>query len=50
MAGLAVLNRYVLVPRLPSTLPVLCRATLAEVPLGFLAVALVAVFGLLDPG
>lgn len=49
MAGLAVVNRYVLVPRLPPSLPALRRATLAEVSLGLLAVALVAVFGLLDP-
>ena len=50
MAGLAVVNRYVLLPRLPPSLTALRRATLAEVPLGLLAVALVAVFGLLDPG
>ncbi len=50
MAALAVVDRYVLVPRLPAALPALRRATLAEVPLGLLAVALVAVFGLLDPG
>lgn len=50
LAGLAVLNRYLLVPRLPASLPLLRRATLAELPLGLLAVALVAAFGLLDPG
>lgn len=50
MAALAVVNRYVFMPRLPAALPALRRATLAEVPLGLLAVALVAVFGLLDPG
>lgn len=54
MTGLAVFNRYVLVPRLPgdpeAALAALRRTTLAEVPLGLCAVALVAVFGLLDPG
>ncbi len=50
LAALALVNRYLLVPRLPAALPALRRATLAEVPLGLLAVALVAVFGLLDPG
>ncbi|WP_245501066.1 copper homeostasis membrane protein CopD [Lichenibacterium minor] len=49
MTGLAVLNRYVFVPQLPTSLAKLRRATLAEVPLGILAIALVAVFGLLDP-
>ncbi len=50
MAVLAVVNRYLIVPRLPAPLPALRRATLTEVPLGLLAVALVGVFGLLDPG
>lgn len=50
MTALAVVNRYLLVPRLPAALPALRRATLTEVPLALLAVALVAVFGLLDPG
>ena len=52
MVVLALLNRYVLVPRLsrrPGTLVALRRATLTEVPLGLAAIALVAVFGLLDP-
>ena len=49
MAVLAVINRYVLVPRLPVALPTLRQATLVEVLLGLLAIALVAVFGLLDP-
>lgn len=53
MTGLAILNRYVVVPRLgrhrDSALPRLRRATLAELPLGLAAIALVAVFGLLDP-
>lgn len=50
---LALVNRYVLVPRLcrhpEATLVALRGATLAELPLGIAAVALVAVFGLLDP-
>ncbi len=50
MTALAVVNRYLLVPRLPASLPALRRATLIEVPLGLLAIGLVAVFGLLDPG
>ena len=50
MVGLAVVNRYLLVPQLPASLSALRRATLAEVPLGLLAVALVAAFGLADPG
>lgn len=39
MTGLAIVNRYIFVPRLPPTLPALCPATLVEVLLG-----------LLDPG
>ena len=53
MVGLAVLNRYVFVPRLSrdrAANQALRRGTLAEFPLGFAAIALVAVFGLLDPG
>lgn len=50
MVGLAVVNRYLFVPRLPPSVTALRRATLAEVPLGVAAIALVAVFGLLDPG
>ena len=52
MVGLALVNRYVFVPRLghgPETAIALRRATLAEVPLGLAAIALVAVFGMLDP-
>ena len=53
MAGLALVNRYLLVPRIArhpeAAAAALRRATLAEVPLGLGAVALVAVFGLLDP-
>lgn len=46
------MNRYVFVPRLsrrPGSLNALRRATLAEVALGLAAVALVAVFGMMDP-
>lgn len=54
MAALALVNRYVLVPRLARDPASAGRAlrlgTLAEVPLGLAALALVAVFGLLDPG
>ena len=53
MTGLALLNRYVLVPHLarqPGAGEGLRLGTLAEVPLGLAAIALVAVFGLLDPG
>ena len=52
MVGLALVNRYLLVPRLsrrPGSLKALRRTTMAEVPLCLAAVALVAVFGMLDP-
>ena len=52
MVGLALLNRYGLVPRLaqgPGALQWLRRATLVEIALGVMAVALVAVFSGLDP-
>lgn len=52
MAGLAIRNRYVLVPRLrddPTSLTAIARATKTEVALGFAAVALVAWFGVLEP-
>lgn len=52
MVGLALINRYVLVPRLsrePHALTLLRRATVVEIALGVLAVALVAVFSGLDP-
>ena len=52
MVGLALLNRYVLVPRLaqgPGALLWLRRATAMEIALGVLAVALVAGFSGLDP-
>ena len=53
MTALALLNRYALVPRLRDrpdrTIRSIRRATLAEVGLGMGAIALVALFGLLDP-
>lgn len=53
MTGLALANRYLLVPRLAvgerGAARRLRAATLAEVGLGLAAVALVAVFGLLEP-
>ncbi|KUM39718.1 copper homeostasis membrane protein CopD [Pseudomonas sp. EpS/L25] len=52
MVALALVNRYVLVPRLgrePQALRWLRRATAVEIGLGVLAVALVAVFSGLDP-
>jgi putative copper resistance protein D len=52
MISLALFNRFVLMPRLKASLRVLAilRATCtAEIGLGSLAVALVSVFGLLDP-
>ncbi|MDT3721986.1 copper homeostasis membrane protein CopD [Pseudomonas oryzihabitans] len=52
MVGLALLNRYGLVPRLargPGALQWLRRATLVEIALGVIAVALVAIFSGLDP-
>lgn len=52
MAGLAIANRYLVVPRLgrrPAAEAALRRATLAEIALGFAVLALVGVFGLLDP-
>ncbi|GAC1039716.1 copper homeostasis membrane protein CopD [Pseudomonas sp. No.117] len=52
MVGLALLNRYGLVPRLahgPRALLWLRRATAVEIALGIGAVALVAVFSGLDP-
>lgn len=54
MTALALVNRYVLVPRMArapdGAARALHRGTLAEVPLGLAALALVAVFGFLDPG
>lgn len=53
MTALALLNRYALVPRLRDrpneAIRSIRRATLAEVALGLSAIALVALFGLLDP-
>jgi putative copper resistance protein D len=52
MIGLALLNRYVLVPRLrrePDASRALVRNSLAELALGGGVVALVSFFGLLDP-
>ena len=54
MTGLALVNRYVVVPRRvrdPARAGLALRlGTSAEVALGFAALALVATFGLLDPG
>lgn len=53
MAALAVVNRYVVVPRMatsPSSATAALRAaTLAEIALGMGAIACVSVFGLLEP-
>ncbi len=52
MIGLAIVNRYVLVPRLkasPDALAGLRAISLANVALGTVVVALVSVFALLDP-
>ena len=52
MVALALVNRYLIVPRLkaePDVLPRIARNTLAGIWLGILAVALVAWFGTLEP-
>jgi putative copper resistance protein D len=53
MAGLAIANRYVFVPRLthdrPHALKALARCTLAEIAIGAIVLALVAWFGTLEP-
>ncbi|HEY0213477.1 MAG TPA: copper homeostasis membrane protein CopD [Paenirhodobacter sp.] len=52
MVGLAIRNRYILVPRFSADIRArraLTRATRGEIVLGFVAVALVAWFGMLDP-
>jgi putative copper resistance protein D len=52
MISLALLNRFVLTPRLSrgaSALGILRLTTAAEVMLGCVVVALVSVFALLDP-
>jgi len=53
MTGLAVLNRYVFVPRLRTrpdrAIASIQTGTLVEVILGIGVLALVAIFGLMDP-
>lgn len=53
MTSLAIVNRYVLVPRMArargSSILALRQATLAEIALGAVVVGLVSVFGLLEP-
>lgn len=52
MIGLALRNRYVVVPRLrdqPDATAILARSTMAEIVLGLVAVGLVAWFGTLEP-
>jgi copper resistance protein D len=52
MIAIALLNRYVLAPRLKPEAPALglmMKTSVAEVVLGGIVVALVSVFGLLDP-
>ena len=52
MVGLALVNRYVVVPRLgrrPAAAVALRRATLVEIALGLVVLALVGLLGLLDP-
>jgi copper resistance protein D len=52
MVGLALVNRFVIVPRLagrPRGLAALRATSLAEATLGTIVVALVSVFGLFDP-
>lgn len=52
MIAIALFNRYVLAPRLrpgAAALEILMRTSMAEVALGAAVVALVSVFGLLDP-
>jgi copper resistance protein D len=52
MIALALFNRFVVAPRLAKgtmALRVLCAASLLEVGLGTVVVALVSVFALLDP-
>ena len=53
MTALAIINRYALVPKLrdgPAALAALKRNTRGEIALGGLVLALVSLFGLLDPG
>jgi putative copper resistance protein D len=53
MVGLAITNRYVWVPRLKSrggeAVRAITRRTIVELVLGAAVLALVALFGLLDP-
>ena len=52
MIGLAIFNRYALVPRLgrdASAQTCCARRCLAEVALGAIVLGLVSVFGLLEP-
>jgi putative copper resistance protein D len=52
MVSLALINRFVLAPRLRTSvnaLPILRATSLAEIALGCVVVALVSVFALLDP-
>jgi copper resistance protein D len=52
MLSLAVLNRYILVPRLrrrPAACRALLAATLVEIGIGLAVLGLVSAFGLLDP-
>ncbi|MEO6918585.1 MAG: copper homeostasis membrane protein CopD [Collimonas sp.] len=54
MVAMAVVNRYVFVPRMrndsPSAIAAIRRYTLMEIGLGVAVLALVAVFGMLEPG
>lgn len=54
MTAMAILNRYWFVPRIrgnrASAIAVIRIGTLIEIGLGFTAILLVAVFGMLDPG
>lgn len=53
MTALAIVNRYVFVPwmgrRLPRALDAIRIGTMAEIALGVIAIACVAVFGMLEP-
>jgi putative copper resistance protein D len=53
MAGLAIINRYALVPRIAwhrsFAVPAIRLGTVAEITLGICVVGLVAVFGMLEP-
>ena len=53
MVALAIVNRYVFVPRIPGSGPRAIRAlewsSLAEIALGFVVVGLVSAFGLFEP-